>query len=143
MKIKKLTNKLLTATFFFGYLLAGVGPSSTTGDGFDDLNLGEALTVGKTQGKAVVVKFHADWCHFCKKMDQETYSDEKVKKALKDFISIKVDVDTKAGLDYAREYGVSALPTILVFDPKGKKIYQQTGFHSSKQFQAVLKKVHG
>lgn len=142
MKIKKLTYKLLTTTFFFGYLLAGVGPSSSAVNEFDDLNLGEALTVGRSQGKAVVVKFHADWCHFCKKMDRETYSDEKVKKALQDFISIKVDVDTKAGLAYAREYGVSALPTILVFDTSGKKIYQQAGFHSSKQFQAALKKVH-
>lgn len=112
-------------------------------DVFANHSLDEALSLGKSQGKAVLVKFHADWCHFCKKMDRVTFTDTNVQKALNDYISVKVNVDTKDGMTYARRYGVSALPTIVMFDKNGKILYQKSGFHSAKQMEEVLNKRHG
>ena len=110
---------------------------------FSKYDIDEALSVGKMEGKAVLVKFHADWCHFCLKMDRVTFTDKNVQKALNDYIYVKVNVDTKDGMAYARQYGVTALPTIVMFDRNGKILYQKTGFHSAKQMEKILNKMHG
>lgn len=110
---------------------------------FSKYSLDEALSLATSQGKAVIVKFHADWCHFCRKMDRVTFTDKKVQEAMNDFISVKVDIETKEGIVYARQFGVTALPTIVMFDKNGKKSYHQTGFHSAEQLEKVLNKGHG
>jgi len=106
-------------------------------------SLDEALSLGESQEKAVLVKFHADWCHFCNKMDKVTFTDIDVQKAMDDYIYVKVDVDTEDGMAYARQYGVTALPTIVMIDKKGNIFYQKTGFHSAKQMEDVLKNKRG
>ncbi len=135
-------NKKFILIFTLLFLVSGsyAGLKSGSKSTFDEFTLPTALETGKSQKKAVVVKFHADWCHFCNKMDKETYTDKKIKEILGNFISIKVDVDTKIGLAQARLYGVSALPAILVFDRLGKLVYSQAGFHSAEQFEYALKK---
>ncbi|MFQ6677825.1 MAG: thioredoxin family protein [Fidelibacterota bacterium] len=106
-------------------------------------SLDEALSIGIAEGKGVLVKFHADWCHFCNKMDRVTFADPGVQKAMEGYISIKVDIETKEGLALARKFGVTGLPTIVMFDKNGKKIYHQPGFHSAKQMEKVLNTRHG
>jgi thiol:disulfide interchange protein len=108
-------------------------------DVFSKYNLDEALSAAETQSKSVMVKFHADWCHFCKKMDRVTFTDKNVQKALNDYIPVKVDVDTKEGLNFAKQYGITELPTIIMFDKNGKKRYHQPGFHSAKHMEQILK----
>ncbi|MEE8335991.1 MAG: thioredoxin family protein [Candidatus Neomarinimicrobiota bacterium] len=135
-------NKKFILIFNLIFLISGLsaGLKSETNPAFDELSLPAALEAGKSRKKPVVVKFHADWCHFCNKMDKQTYTDKKIKSILGNFISIKVNVDTKIGLAQARLYGVSALPAILVFDRSGKLVYSQAGFHSAEQFEYALQK---
>ena len=121
----------------FTLLLAG------SKDIFSTYNFEEALSVGKTEGKGVLVKFHADWCHFCKKMDRETFTDQYVQKAMEDYISVKVNVDSKEGMALARKFGVAGLPTIIMFDKNGKRVYYKPGFHSAKQLKEVLSGKNG
>jgi len=130
-------NKMIMIGLMATLLMAG------SKDVFSSYPLDEALVAGKTENKGVLVKFHADWCHFCRKMDKETFTDSGVQKALDQFITIKVDVDTQEGMVLARQYGVKALPTILMFDSKGNQLYQQAGFHSAAQLKDVLKKGNG
>ena len=108
-------------------------------DVFSKYNLDEALSAAETQSKSVMVKSHADSCHFCQKMDRVTFTDKNVQKALNDYIPVKVDVDTKEGLNFARQYGITELPTIIMFDKNEKKRYRQSGFHSAKQMEQILK----
>ena len=78
-------------------------------DVFSKIRLEEAFIEGKSQGKAVIVKFHADWCHNCRKMDRETFANSSIKMALENYIALKVDIETKEGLALAHAYGVKAL----------------------------------
>ncbi len=133
MKIKR----ILFLSLFTVFLIAE-GKSV-----FSKYSLDEALSLAESQGKPVMVKFHADWCHFCRKMDRETFTDSNVKNVLNDFITVKVDVESKEGMVYARQFGVTALPTIVMFDKSGKKTYHQTGFHSAEQLEKILNKGHG
>ncbi len=121
-----------------GVLMAGAGQETV----FQSFTLPKALVEGKTLEKAVVVKFHADWCHFCKKMDRETFRDVSLLNILEDYIPIKIDIDTKEGLAMAHQYGVTVLPTIIIFGVDGEKKYHQQGFHSSKQMKKALTILH-
>lgn len=122
-------------------LLVGTLAWAAEKDLFQDLNLSAALEQGRQQGLPVLVNFHADWCHFCHKMDQETFTDAAVQTALRGFIAIKVDVETPEGLKLARELGVTALPTIVAFDSEGNPVYGRSGFHSPTQFLQVLQEI--
>ncbi len=81
----------------------------------------EKLNEAKKQKKPVVIDFYADWCVTCKKLDQHTYSDTDVKKALNRFALIKVDVtsDTKELGELRKRFGVIGLPTVLFIDSQG------------------------
>jgi len=111
-------------------------------DVFSVLDFQEALIQGKQEGKSVLVKFHADWCYYCKKMDREIFIQKKVQDALSDMIVIKVDVEIPDGLNLARKYSVTALPTIIIFNSNGEIVYGRPGFHSSKVLLSVLKEIN-
>ena len=137
MKVKVIGTLSLVVVFTLITLTAKAGEKSV----FANLTFSEALVAGEKSNKPIVVKFHADWCQTCKKMDRETYTDKNVTKALKNFISIVIDIETKDGLALAQEFGVQGVPTIAVFNPQGKNVYFKKGFHSPKQMENVLKQV--
>ena len=37
----------------------------------------EGSTKAKAEGKQILIDIYTDWCHWCKVMDEKTYSDEK------------------------------------------------------------------
>jgi len=43
----------------------------------------EASAAAARSGKMIVVSIGADWCHYCKKMDRETWPDGKVQQVIK------------------------------------------------------------
>ncbi len=109
---------------------------------FQDLDLQNALHQAKAENKAVLVKFDATWCGYCRAMDARTFSNDDVEKSLEDFISIKVDVDTDRGRELARKYHVRGTPYITIFSPSGEMVYSQPGYQGPEAFQETLAKVN-
>ena len=56
-------------------------------------NLDLALNQASDSNKFIMIDFMAQWCPPCKKMDQETFSNQNVIKKLNEFILLKIDVD--------------------------------------------------
>lgn len=106
---------------------------SADGNAFTSLSFTNALAVGKEENKPVIVKFEADWCHFCKLMDANSFSDDRVIKTMEDFIVIKVNVETPEGRVLVNRYKVRGLPTLIGLNPEGKLIYRRAGYQSPEK----------
>lgn len=95
-----------------------------------------ALKRAKADGKTVVVDFFATWCGPCQLMDEKTFADPRVRQRLKNFVTLKVDVDKQPEL--ARRYGVSSLPTSGVLAADGKPLAGAAGYLPVDQFLKLL-----
>jgi thioredoxin-related protein len=51
---------------------------------------------------------------------------------------LRIDVMSRAGLALAREYGVQAVPTFVVFDGKGQVVYVQVGLPDRAAIRAAV-----
>lgn len=88
-------------------------PISRTPDNYAD-----ALKMAAELEKHILVIFSAEWCGWCKRMDQESWPDESVQKAMKSYIVLKLDVDKSR--EEARMFKVNYVPDIFIVDSKEK-----------------------
>lgn len=101
-----------------------------------------SYTGGKYQsnesGKPIMVDVYADWCGWCKTLDEETYSDARVIELATDsFISVKINGDND--YDFAMKYGIRSYPTILFVDSEGNEIHRVIGFRNADRFLDEMK----
>lgn len=100
----------------------------------------DGMKLGQSRNKHIMINFYADWCHYCKQMFEETFTDEKVLSSLKEnFVSIKVD--TEADRSLSMDYYVRGLPTIWFLKSDGQKLAPIPGFVPPDQFVKILKYV--
>ena len=101
-------------------------------------NYQNGMERGKFENKKVFLHFYADWCMYCKKMQQSTFKDPDVIDALnQDFIPIRVNTDLDP--DTARLYGVKPIPDTWFIYENGQPIGNRPGFISIDQMKVLLK----
>jgi thiol:disulfide interchange protein len=105
-------------------------------DSFED-----GLEIAKKERKPLMVDFEAEWCIWCKRLDETTYKDQQIITLSKKFIPVKVNCDKD--IDTARRYGVRGLPTIIFMNSEGEIIHQIVGYRGPKEFAIEMKKVIG
>ena len=72
------------------------------------------LKEAKKEHKKVFIDFYADWCGWCHKMDETTFSDPKVEAKLKNYIIIKINVDFNIKL--LKKYKIYGYPTSIILN---------------------------
>src|SRR6478752_6091793 len=83
--------------------------------------------------KPVLVDFWAEWCMPCKMLGPT------IEKLAKDYAGkVKVGkVDTDSNRDVSLRYGISAIPTVILFRD-GKVAQKFVGLRQEKEFKEVL-----
>jgi thiol:disulfide interchange protein len=90
--------------------------------------------------KLLLVDVGAPWCGWCKKMDESTYTDKAVIKALaNDFVCVKLNSDDNGqGAQFAQSLNIESLPTVLIIDPKTKKYSMNAGYLGPSDFISMV-----
>jgi thiol:disulfide interchange protein len=96
----------------------------------------EALLISKKTGKQIFLFFHADWCHWCEKMERETLSKAEVKQALSNYIVYFVDTGKEPSV--SRKYVTRGIPTYVITNHTERVLKRGSGYRSSKDFTTWL-----
>ena len=101
-------------------------------------DLQQKLAQAKQQNKMVMLDFYADWCVYCKKMENTTFKSAKVISALENFMVLQADVTEMDELDEAllKAYKIPAPPAILFFKPQTgeAKNFRLVGYKDGDEF---------
>ncbi len=93
--------------------------------------ISQGLATASAGNQLMILDFYADWCAACKELDEYTWSNSKVKKALNESaVMVKLDftLTSKAGTELQQKYGVKGLPTVIIVDKTGKELKRFSGF---------------
>lgn len=105
----------------------------------------QALAQAKRDGKPVVLDFYATWCTECVRMERSTFTDPRVRDALKRFVLLQADVteNNDASSALKRRFGVYGPPAMLFFAPGGeeKPDLRFYGYRNVEEYLALLGRV--
>ena len=102
------------------------------------------LAIKNSNGKTIMLDFYADWCTSCKEMEKVTFTDARVKTALKDVLLLQADVTENTADDQAllKRFNLFGPPGIIFFDSNGNEIKTRViGYKNAEDFSEVLKQV--
>lgn len=127
----------------------------------------EAEKAIKKNPKKVFVDVYTDWCGWCKRLDQATFSDKRVADLMNDeFYAIKFDAQhpdpiTLGGKEFAnpnfdpkqpkrarnathqlaQKYRAQSYPTVLFLNHKMELVQALPGFRTADQFLPILQQI--
>jgi thioredoxin-related protein len=99
-----------------------------------------ATAAAKKQHRLVMVDMYTDWCTWCKRLDQDTFTDPKVVKLVSAMVPVKLDAE-KGGKRLAEKHGVTGFPTVLFLDGDGGLEATVEGYKTADQFAAELLRI--
>jgi thiol:disulfide interchange protein len=106
-------------------------------------DLPAALSQAGSENKLVMVDFYADWCQWCKRLDQNTFSDADVQRALAAVVAVRLNGE-REGRQAAARLGVEGYPTLIFLDPSGAEVGRIPGYMDPgpflQEFRDILKK---
>ncbi len=109
-------------------------PATNLSDWGDDLD--DALREASKGGHPVLVAFYMPGCVPCTVMDRTVLSDSHVKRALRDYVRVRLDATRQT--DLARRYEVQFTPTFTVVDSKGRLLSKREGTLTVEEFVQFL-----
>lgn len=98
-----------------------------------------ALKTANESGKLVLMKFTADWCGYCKKMERETFTRPAVAKIVNEqFVPVLVDADKYQAL--MKHLKIRGLPAIMIVSPDMVVLDRITGYQTEQKLLPMLQK---
>lgn len=149
MKIQRTGIIMIMAIGILSAAAIGTAGESSKKAGITWVNLDEGLKLASKTDKMVFIDFYTNWCKFCHKMDNETFSDKQIIDYFNDhFIAVKVNAESNtklnlpdgelSGREVSRQYGVRGYPTYWFLKSNGEKINYTSGYAPPTRFLPML-----
>ena len=99
-----------------------------------------SLRAANDSGQLVLMKFTADWCTYCKKMERETFTRAAVAQTVNSqFVPVLVDADKHKNL--VSHLKIKGLPAILIVSPEMVILERISGYQTEEKLLPVLNSV--
>jgi thiol:disulfide interchange protein DsbD len=135
VKVAKGSGIVLTSAGLFALVLGLAKPAEALA--WQHGNVEAARARALAESRPLIVDFTAAWCGACKELDKLTFSAAPVGAELGRFVAVRVDAtndeDPQVGAAL-QHFGVRGLPTVVVYDSRGKEALRFTDFVPPEQF---------
>jgi thioredoxin-like negative regulator of GroEL len=102
----------------------------------------KAQAEAKQGNKLILVDLWADWCGWCKRMEQEVFPSAVFQAGTKNYVLLKLDTEDGAeGTKTAASFGVRSLPTFLLLTPDLALAGMVQGYAPAEGFMEKLLEV--
>lgn len=88
--------------------------------------------------KLILIDFWATWCRPCLAMDSNTWSKDEVKVLMNNYVPLKIDIDNNRTI--AGRYSANRIPYVVIIDPNGEIVYDESGYKDKAQMIRILKR---
>jgi thioredoxin-related protein len=110
----------------------------------ESATLTSVLELAEKENKLVFVDFYATWCTPCKMMKEDVFPDKNIGEFFKkNFISYSVDAEKGNGVNLAVVYSVTAYPTLIFMDAKGRVLESKQGAAYHTELMEMAKRALG
>lgn len=100
-------------------------------------SLTDAWKQAVAQRRPLLMVFTMRGCHFCTKLEQQTFRDRAVSSRVNSrFVAVMIDADQAGAL--AEKLGVQAYPTSIVVSPDGNIVKHTIGYLAPSQMDVWL-----
>lgn len=104
----------------------------------------EALAVAVKKDQRILVDLYAEWCGWCKRLEEDVFSTPAFQEFAKDYVLLRVDTEDGAeGSQLQQAYEAYSLPTTLVLDNQQVMIAEVKGYAPAPQYVATIKREIG
>ena len=101
----------------------------------------ESFEKAKREKKPVLLDISAVWCHWCHRMDSDSYQNNDIAEFINEnFIPIKVDTDKRP--DINNRYTMGGWPTTAILTPKGEIITGSTYMTATQLFDMLVSTIN-
>jgi len=134
-KLKIITTAMLILIFAVTLQVNAAGKEVNKGINFHQGTWNEALALAKKENKLIFLDISASWCGPCKMLKANTFPNAEVGSLYNSrFINVALDGEKGEGIALARNYQVTAYPTLLFINGDGKVVKKTMGYHNPKEF---------
>jgi thioredoxin-related protein len=156
MNVKRIaTVAFLIAVFALYGCEGSSGGSAKKGDGkiaWQKVDAG--MHYASSNDKKLFMYVYTDWCSYCKKMENEVFSDDKISAYLNEhFTPVAINAESRARIrfgndemteqEYAAMLGVQGYPTHVFMTANGEPITLAPGYIPAENFLKVLTYIAG
>lgn len=101
----------------------------------------EAQARAAREGKLYFVHFTTTWCMPCQWMEENTFANDTLAAFVKDhYLAVKIDLDDHNAVSYKKQYEITAIPTLLIFNEKGELLEKHETSLSKDELLRALQK---
>ncbi len=109
-------------------------PSQNQAIHFVEIDFLKQIDRAKLEGKPIFIDFYTKWCGPCRIMDRDVFTDGAAGAFFNDrFINLKINAEQGDGILLAKQFGVSAYPTLLFLNKHGKETKRVVGISTASK----------
>jgi thiol-disulfide isomerase/thioredoxin len=89
---------------------------------FIDDDFAQALLQGKEKNRPIFVETWAPWCHSCRSMRANVFTDKSLERYAGRFVWLSVNTEDSKNAAFLAKHPITSLPTLLILSPSWDKI---------------------